>query len=60
LFEFGKVYGKNLESKSYFENERLMIYMTGNVEPENWQIKTRAVNFYDLAQSVTQVLSFVL
>ena len=56
LFEFGKVYWKN--SGKYFEEERLAIYFTGDIESENWQSKSRAVNFYDIAQSVTQILEF--
>ncbi len=59
LFEFGKVYGKTSNSSSqnkYFEEERLALYLTGNIETENWQNKTRSVNFYDLAQAVKQVL----
>jgi phenylalanyl-tRNA synthetase beta chain len=54
LFEFGKIYGKN--GDRYFEEERLAIYFTGDYETENWQNKSRAVNFYDIAQSVTQIL----
>ena len=56
LFEFGKVYWKN--SGKYFEEERLAIYFTGDIESENWQSKSRAVNFYDIAQSVSQILEF--
>lgn len=59
LFEFGKVYGmtpSNEAGKKYFEEERLALYLTGNFETENWQNKTRSVNFYDVAQSVKQVL----
>jgi phenylalanyl-tRNA synthetase beta chain len=56
LFEFGKVYGKN--SGKYFEDERLAIYFTGDIESENWQNKSRSVNFYDIAQSVSQILEF--
>ncbi len=59
LFEFGKVYGKtsgNEGLKNYFEEERLAIYLTGNNETENWQNKTHSVNFYDIAQGVTQIL----
>ncbi|MGC4023415.1 MAG: phenylalanine--tRNA ligase subunit beta [Cyclobacteriaceae bacterium] len=55
LFEFGKVYGKNPDN-SYFENEHLAIYITGNSETENWQNKTRSVNYFDIAQSVAQLL----
>ncbi len=54
LFEFGKVYWKN--SGKYFEEERLAIYFTGDIESENWQNKSRTVNFYDIAQSVSQIL----
>ncbi|MBI1769710.1 MAG: phenylalanine--tRNA ligase subunit beta [Bacteroidetes bacterium] len=54
LFEFGKIYGK--KSDKYFEEERLAIYLTGDSETENWQNKSRAVNFYDIAQAVTLVL----
>jgi phenylalanyl-tRNA synthetase beta chain len=58
LFEFGKVYGKasNDNSRKYFEEGRLALFMTGNSETENWQNKTKSVSFYDLAQSVKEVL----
>jgi phenylalanyl-tRNA synthetase beta chain len=63
LFEFGKVYGVSVNasplpsgSKRYVEEERLVLYLTGNVETENWQNKTKPVNFHDLAQSVKLVL----
>ncbi|MBS1682138.1 MAG: phenylalanine--tRNA ligase subunit beta [Bacteroidetes bacterium] len=54
LFEFGKVYGKTTEK--YFENERLSIYLTGNTDTENWQHKTRNINYFDIAQTVVQIL----
>ena len=64
LFEFGKVYGISSGNESrllsggkkYFEEERLVLYLTGNLETENWLNKTKPVSFYDLAQSVKQVL----
>ncbi len=60
LFEFGKIYGKTAGSesglKNYFEKERLVLFITGNNETENWQSKTRATNFYDIAQTVGQIL----
>jgi len=59
LFEFGKVYGKSSSKeggKRYFEEERLALYLTGNLETENWQNSVRSINFYDLTQSVKQVL----
>jgi len=54
LYEFGKIYWKS-EGK-YFEQERLALYVTGNNETENWQNKTHAVTYHDLAQHVTQLL----
>jgi phenylalanyl-tRNA synthetase beta chain len=59
LFEFGKIYGKkagNEGLKDYWEEERLALYLSGNNETENWQNKTLPVNYFDLAQTVTQVL----
>ncbi len=53
LFEFGKVYWKD---KGYKEEERLALYLTGNIETENWQNKTRAVTYFDLAQQVSNIL----
>ncbi|MBS1505347.1 MAG: phenylalanine--tRNA ligase subunit beta [Bacteroidetes bacterium] len=59
LFEFGKVYGKTSGKEgtgNYVEEERLAIFITGNFETENWQNKTRPVNYFDLAQAVKLVL----
>lgn len=54
LYEFGKIYYK--EAGKYGEEERLALYVTGNAETENWQHKTRATTYYDLAQQVHHVL----
>lgn len=54
LFEFGKVYSK--QDGKYHEDERLALYITGNVETENWQHKTQATTYHDLAQQVTHIL----
>lgn len=59
LYEFGKIYWKTSSSEQnqkYQEEERLAFYVTGNFETENWQNKTRAVTYYDLAQQVAHVL----
>lgn len=63
LFEFGKVYWKNVDqqgagdvTKSYSEEERLALYLSGNYETENWQNQTKSVNFFDLAQQVSHIL----
>jgi phenylalanyl-tRNA synthetase beta chain len=55
LYEFGKTYHK-LNSK-YQEVENVALYLTGNIETENWQRKTQSVTYYDLAQNVTNILS---
>ena len=66
VFEFGKVYWKNESADPtspvdarYREEERLALYISGSAETENWQTKTRAVTYYDLAQQVNQVLQKV-
>ena len=59
LFEFGKIYWKNTSSEAklkYKEEERLALYVTGSFETENWQNKTRAITYYDLAQQVSHLL----
>ena len=54
LYEFGKIYYRS--SGKYQEEENLALFMTGNVETDNWQRKTKTVSYYDLAQHVTNVL----
>lgn len=54
LFEFGKIYWK--DNDQYKDEERLALYVTGNVEPENWQAKPRKITYFDLAQQVTNIL----
>jgi phenylalanyl-tRNA synthetase beta chain len=54
LYEFGKIYYR--ESGKYQEENRLALYLTGNTETENWQHKTEAVTYYDLAQHVHNIL----
>lgn len=60
VFEFGKIYWKNEAgedvTKRYTEEERLALYISGNIETENWQSKTKAVTYFDLAQQVVQLL----
>lgn len=54
LFEFGKTYLKT--KGTYTEHPRLALYLSGQFEHENWQSKSRAVTYYDLAQAVSHVL----
>jgi phenylalanyl-tRNA synthetase beta chain len=53
-YEFGKVYSRS--NDKFEEEERLALYITGNLETENWQRKTQAVRYYDLAQQVSHIL----
>ncbi|GAA0194638.1 phenylalanine--tRNA ligase subunit beta [Fulvivirga kasyanovii] len=58
LFEFGKTY--SIQEGDYVEKNRLAIYMTGNIENENWINKTRKVAFHDLSHVVNLVISRLL
>ena len=54
FFEFGKIYYK--ENDQYKEEERLALYMTGNVQTENWRTAATAVSYHELAQNVHHIL----
>jgi phenylalanyl-tRNA synthetase beta chain len=54
LFEFGKTYWK--EGNEYKEEERLALYLSGNLNAENWKTKSEKVTYFDLAQQVTNIL----
>jgi phenylalanyl-tRNA synthetase beta chain len=54
LFEFGKIYFE--EGGRYHEEERLALYISGNVHEENWRSPSNGVSYYDLAQHVHHVL----
>ncbi len=54
LYEFGKIYSK--KDGQYTEAERLGLYVTGNLEPENWQRKETPVSYYDLSRYVHDVI----
>ncbi|NOT74342.1 MAG: phenylalanine--tRNA ligase subunit beta [Cyclobacteriaceae bacterium] len=54
FYEFGKIYYK--DNNQYIEQERLAVYLGGNIESENWQSKPRLVTYHDLAQQVVQIL----
>ncbi len=55
LFELGKIYYK--AAGQYKEEEKLAMYLSGNIETENWQRKTQAVSYYDLAQYASSILN---
>lgn len=54
LYEFGKIYFK--ASEKYIEEGKLALYLTGNIETENWQHKTQPATYHDLAQHVQHIL----
>ncbi|MEQ8362777.1 MAG: phenylalanine--tRNA ligase subunit beta [Cyclobacteriaceae bacterium] len=54
LFEFGKIYWK--EEGGFKEEERLALYLSGNLDAENWKTKSEKVTYFDLAQQVTNIL----
>jgi phenylalanyl-tRNA synthetase beta chain len=54
LYEFGKIYWK--DGGKYHEQERLALYVTGNYETENWQNRTKAITYHDLAQHVAYII----
>lgn len=54
LFEFGKIYWK--EGSEYKEEERLALYLSGNLNAENWKTKSEKVTYFDLSQQVTNIL----
>lgn len=59
LYEFGKIYEKkeNAEAKwPYRESERFAMFITGRKEPEGWNTKADAVDFYGMKAMVQQVL----
>ena len=50
FFEFGKTYA--LDSEGYKETQHLVFAMAGKNEPEQWNSKKDAVNFYHLKAAV--------
>jgi phenylalanyl-tRNA synthetase beta chain len=55
LYEFGKIYSR--VNGQYHEQETLALYMTGNLETDNWQRKTKAITYYDLAQQISNIFN---
>jgi len=56
LFEFGKIYNQYGEGK-YQEDKRLGIFITGNMQPENWITKPEKSDYYNLKGTVEAILS---
>ncbi|UII29772.1 phenylalanine--tRNA ligase subunit beta [Fulvivirga ulvae] len=58
FFEFGKTYF--MQEGDYKESNRLAIYMTGDIENENWINKTRKVAFHDISHMLHLVVGRLL
>jgi phenylalanyl-tRNA synthetase beta chain len=58
IYEFGKTYQilNKEQAASYIETKRLSLFITGNKESENWNVKNGAVDFYTLKGIVQTVL----
>lgn len=56
FFEFGKTYHKK-DSGKYSEQSRLALFVTGDVEAENWRVPSRSAEFYDLSAALQQILN---
>jgi len=54
LFEFGKIYHRT--DRRYVENDRLGIWLTGNIEAPNWMRKPRKVTFQDMYAMLHKIL----
>ncbi len=63
LYEFGKVYRKKNDVPEniwpYEEERRLMVLMTGRKQPESWNTSNDALGFFDLKNTVHQILQRV-
>ncbi|ALD21668.1 phenylalanine--tRNA ligase subunit beta [Hymenobacter sp. DG25A] len=56
LYEFGKTYRQKAGGQ-YEEQNKLVIYLTGNTAAETWQQKSDKSSFHQLAGAVQQVLA---
>jgi phenylalanyl-tRNA synthetase beta chain len=58
FFDFGKTYSTSGSGK-YYETEHLCLYITGNVQEDNWRNKTGKADFYFLKGVVTALLKLL-
>lgn len=54
LFEFGKIYWQ--EKDKYKEQYKLAIFLSGDIEAENWRNQSRPVDFHDLSAVVNKII----
>ncbi len=68
LYEFGRTYVLNRDytaddgatvdvAKKYIETQHLSLFMTGAATPENWKQKQAPVDFYNIKESVMNILA---
>lgn len=63
LFEFGNIYRKNIHASSedvsekYKEEPRLTLFLTGKISAEQWNRPSRDMDFFDLKNMITTILS---
>ena len=55
LYEFGRIY--SLGSESFKENQRLSIFITGNIESVNWNVPEQKSSFYNLKSVVDALIA---
>ena len=55
LFEFGKTYSSS-EAYKYAEQNHLCLYVSGQLEDNNWKIKTKKADFYYIKGVVDNIL----
>ncbi len=58
IFEFGKSYAV-LPEKTYTEINHLSLYISGNINEQDWKNKPSKTDFYYLKGAVEQILSLV-
>ena len=63
LFEVGKIFETNDNKenivKGVMERENLLVTLTGNKFTDNWDVKNRAVNYYDIKGLLESIIEFV-
>jgi phenylalanyl-tRNA synthetase beta chain len=62
LFEVGKIFETNDDEsnqvKGVKERENLLVVLSGNKYQDNWDVKNRNVNFYDIKGLLQSILEF--
>ncbi|MDH5367389.1 MAG: phenylalanine--tRNA ligase subunit beta [Cyclobacteriaceae bacterium] len=54
LLEFGNTYKK--QEEKYLEEERMSVFLSGDIIQEHWKTKTRKADYYDLLSDVLSIV----